>query len=128
MKFLLDSHLLVWSAANSRRLPRAAYLLLADNRHTFIISVVSLWEIAIKSSLNKPGFRVDADRLRQQSLLSGFIELAIQSPHAMATSALPRIHRDPFDRMLVAQAMVERLTLLTVDRTLARYGSLVRLV
>jgi PIN domain nuclease of toxin-antitoxin system len=123
---LLDTQLLLWLAATPQRLPETLHAALSDRRQPFWFSVASLWEVAIKTSLDKPGFRVDAERLRQGLLREGMQECAIAAEHCLAVQHLPWIHRDPFDRLLVAQAQCEGLTLLTCDRALTDYGPAVR--
>ncbi len=95
--------------------------------NTLYFSVASLWEIAIKSGLRRPDFQVDARVLRHGLLDNGYQELAIVSAHVVAIDVLPPIHKDPFDRLLIAQAGVEGITLLTDDATVAKYPGPVRL-
>ncbi len=121
MKILLDTHLLLWAAGEPRKLPAAALALIDDQAHQLIFSAASLWEIAIKNSLGRNDFRVDARLLRRGLLDNGYLELPISSEHAVATDSLPPLHKDPFDRILIAQAVVEGITLLTVDPAVARY-------
>lgn len=128
MKLLLDTHLLLWTAGAPERRSAQARSLIENQRNQLIFSAASVWEVAIKRALDRPGFRTDPKALRSQLLDHGYIELAISGEHALAVLELPRIHQDPFDRMLVAQAMVERLTLLTTDTRLAKYPGPVRLV
>lgn len=99
-----------------------------DRTQSVAFSVVSIWEIAIKDGLGRPGFRVDPRRMRDAMLALDFEEIMVTADHAIAVGSLPSLHRDPFDRLLVAQAIVEGLTLLTADRTLARYPGPIRLV
>ena len=120
---LLDTQLLLWLAIAPERLPAAWRETLSDRRLPLLYSVVSLWEVAIKTSLGKPGFLVDATQLRDGLKQQGVQELAIAPEHCLAVQHLPWIHRDPFDRLLVAQAIQAELTLLTADRTLSGYGS-----
>lgn len=101
---------------------------MADPKNELIFSVASLWEIVIKCGLNRPDFSVDARVLRRGLLDNGYRELPILSEHAVAIEALPPIHKDPFDRLLIAQATVEGITLLTDDTTVARYPGPVQLV
>ncbi|MBV8062143.1 MAG: type II toxin-antitoxin system VapC family toxin [Nevskia sp.] len=127
MILLLDTHLLLWVSIQPERLPAKACKLLesADNRLVF--SAVSLWEIAIKRGQGRDDFRVDPRVLRRNLLDNGYGELAISSAHAIATESLPPLHRDPFDRMLLAQAQVEGITLLTADAQVAQYpGSVLK--
>ncbi len=128
MKLLLDTHLLLWAAGQPDRLPIAARVLIEDPRNEPIFSAASLWEIAIKSQLGRDDFRVDARLLRRGLLDNGYGEFAITSEHAVAIDGLPPIHKDPFDRMLVAQSMVEGITLWTTDPLVARYPAPVQRV
>lgn len=126
MKFLLDTHLLLWAAGEPGRLSRSAKKLLSDPANDLIFSAASLWEIAIKRSFGRPDFRVEPRLLRRGMLDNGYIELPITSEHALATETLPPLHKDPFDRILVAQAMIEGITLLTVDTLVAKYPGSIR--
>ncbi len=128
MKLLIDTHLLLWAAAMPQRLsPRAVARLEApENRLQF--SAASLWEIAIKAGLGRSDFTVDPRRLRQGLIDNDYEELPLTGAHALALADLPALHKDPFDRILIAQAKVEGLTLLTADATLARYGAPVEVV
>jgi PIN domain nuclease of toxin-antitoxin system len=123
---LLDTHLVLWAALHPERLPARAGRLLLDRGAEVAYSVATLWEVAIKSALGRQDFNVDAAALRSWLLAENFVELDIRAPHVLHAGALPPHHRDPFDRMLIAQAAIEGLTLLTVDKTLARYGKGVR--
>ena len=127
MKLLLDTHLLIWAADNIERVPAGARALMSDQENELLFSVASVWEVAIKRGLNRPDFQVDARLLRRGLIDNGYIELPIRSEHAVAIDALPPIHNDPFDRLLIAQAMVEGITLLTNDATMAQYQGPVRL-
>ena len=129
MKLLLDTHLMLWAAGNPDRLPAAARRLLDDPQNEPIFSSASLWEVAIKHGLGRRGdFRVDARLLRRGLLDNGYDELPIASEHAVALDSLPPIHKDPFDRILVAQSMVEGIILLTADPLVAQYPGPVRRV
>lgn len=121
MKLLLDTHLLLWAADGIERLPPKARALMADEENELLFSAASLWEIAIKSGLGRVDFKVDARQLRRGLIDNLYQELPILSAHAVAIDALPPIHKDPFDRLLIAQALVEDIPLLTNDATLARY-------
>jgi PIN domain nuclease of toxin-antitoxin system len=127
VRLLLDTHLLLWAAANSARLPRKAHDLLEDNNNDVYYSAASIWEIAIKSSLRRKDFRVDLAQLMATLPEMDFVELPITAAHAARVAELPFIHRDPFDRLLIAQSIMEPLTLLTNDSFLDRYrvGALV---
>jgi PIN domain nuclease of toxin-antitoxin system len=122
MKILLDTHLLLWAAGDPQRLPKSARSLLKAHETTPMFSAASIWEIVIKASLGRADFQVDPQRLRQGLLTHGYEELPVTSEHALALRLLPALHRDPFDRILLAQAHSEGLTLLTADRDLAAYG------
>ena len=128
MRLLVDTHLLLWAAARSRRLPREARLLLQDPANEVLFSAASLWEIVIKAALRKPDFKVDVALLRPALAEMGFVELAVSGAHAERLASLPPLHKDPFDRMLVAQSLAEPLILLTNDGALADYGHTVKVV
>jgi PIN domain nuclease of toxin-antitoxin system len=128
MKLLLDTHLLLWAAGSPERLPPVALPLLEDPANELFFSAASLWEIAIKRGLGRSNFQVDARVLRRGLLDNGYQELAITAEHAVSIDSLPPIHKDPFDRILVAQATVEGITLLTVDALVAKYPGPVRQV
>jgi PIN domain nuclease of toxin-antitoxin system len=128
MRLLLDTHILLWTTAQSRRLSEAARSFIGDPAHELMFSALSLWEIAIKAGRGRAEFRVDAGVLRRSLFENGYTELALTGAHAAALASLPPIHKDPFDRMLVAQAMIEGLTLVTDDPTVARYPGPIRLV
>lgn len=121
MKLLLDTHLLLWAASDPERMPAAARALIQDPQHQLIFSAASLWEIAIKRALARQNLRADPALLRRGLLDNGYTELAITGRHAVAVAVLPALHKDPFDRMLIAQATADGLLLLTVDPAVARY-------
>lgn len=128
MRFLLDTQLLLWAAGEPKRLSSAARKLLSDTRNEFSFSAASLWEITIKSSLGREDFRVEPRLLRRGLLDNGYSELPISSQHAVSIDGLPPLHKDPFDRLLLAQALCEGITLLTSDTQLAQYPGPVRKV
>ncbi len=128
MKFLLDTHLLLWAADQQERLSADAVGLISDPANELFFSAASLWEIAIKQGLGREDFKVDARLLRRGLLDNGYSELPVASEHAVAIDCLPSLHKDPFDRMLVAQAMIEGITLLTADSILAQYPGPIRKV
>lgn len=128
MRLLLDTHLLLWAAASSKRLSREARGLLEDGRNDAYYSAASIWEIAIKTSLRRKDFRVDLAALLATLPAMGLIELPVTAAHAAGVTTLPPIHRDPFDRLLIAQSIAEPLTLVTNDAILERYRVGVRLV
>lgn len=128
MKLLLDTHLLLWAAGEPKRLPAVARKLINDSRTELLFSVASLWEIVIKRSLGRDDFRVEPRVLRRGLLDNGYAELAVGGEHVLAVDSLPPIHKDPFDRLLVAQAQSESVTLLTADPLLGRYPGPIRCV
>jgi PIN domain nuclease of toxin-antitoxin system len=121
VRLLLDTHLLLWAAARSARLPREARGLLEDQDNEVYYSAASIWEIAIKSSLRRKDFRIDLAQLLATLPAMGLVELPITAAHAAGVTTLPPIHRDPFDRLLIAQSLIEPLTLLTNDALIDRY-------
>lgn len=129
MKLLVDTHILLWMSGMSWRLPQKARGLLENIENEVFFSTISIWEIAIKSSLPRfPDFSVDAEKLRRTLIDQGYLELPLMGEHAVAVGGLPHIHGDPFDRILIAQSLVEGLSLITVDKTVARYGGLIQRV
>ena len=128
MRLLLDTHILLWGAVEPGRLSRSVSGLIENPDNEILFSAVSLWEIAIKTGRGRGDFRIDAGLIRRQLVDNGYAELPVTGAHAAALPALPRLHKDPLDRMLVAQAVVEGVTLLTSDPAVARYPGLIRLV
>jgi PIN domain nuclease of toxin-antitoxin system len=128
VKLLLDTQILLWAAGQPKRLSPAARKLLSDPRNELLFSAASLWEIAIKNTLGREDFRVEPRLLRRGLLDNGYIELPVTSQHAVNIDGLPALHKDPFDRLLLAQALSEGIPLLTGDAQLARYPGPVRKV
>lgn len=128
MKLLLDTQILLWSAGQPEQLSAAARKLLDDPQNELLFSAASLWEIAIKNALGRPDFRVDPRMLRRGLLDNGYLELPVSSQHAVEIDTLPPIHKDPFDRLLLAQAQCEGILLVTSDALLAKYPGPVRQV
>jgi PIN domain nuclease of toxin-antitoxin system len=128
MKLLLDTHVLLWAAGQPRRLSAVARELVRNPENELFFSAASLWEVVIKSTLDRNDFKVDARLLRRGLLDNGYGELPIHSEHVVAIDSLPAIHKDPFDRILIAQANVEGITLLTADPLVARYPGSIRQV
>ena len=122
MSLLLDTHVLLWAAAQADRLSPEVRARLEDPAEAPVFSAASLWEIAIKAALGRSDFRVDGARLRAGCLAAGYVELPIKGLHALEAGQLPALHRDPFDRMLVAQARAEAMTLMTADAEVLAYG------
>lgn len=128
MKLLLDTHLLIWSMSTSKRLSPKTRALIDNPDNQLFFSAASIWELAIKQGLGKENFSINARIMRRGLLDNGYSELPISSDHAVAIDTLPPIHKDPFDRLLIAQATVEGITLLTVDPIVARYPGPIRKV
>ena len=122
MNLLIDTHLLLWAAAEPARLPDAARQAILDPANALHFSVASLWEVAIKRALDRPDFRVDPGPLRAGLVAGGYLELPVEGRHVLALATLPRHHADPFDRMLLAQQSVENCMLMTSDRALLALG------
>ncbi len=120
MRLLLDTHLLLWAAAGSGLSPKATALI-ADTNNALLFSAASIWEVAIKSALGRADFDLDPGVFRRALLESGYEELAITGAHAAAVTSLPDLHKDPFDRILVAQACFDGVTLLTADQAVLAY-------
>ncbi len=126
MKLLLDTHLLLWAAQGIDHLPPDAQTLMSEPENELFFSVASLWEIVIKCGLGREDFKVDPQVFRRSMLDNGYHELPILSGHVVAVGTLPNIHKDPFDRLLVAQAIVEGIMLLTADKQVAKYSGPVK--
>jgi PIN domain nuclease of toxin-antitoxin system len=126
MKLLLDTHLLLWAAGEPRRLPKQARNLIDNPENELLFSAASLWEVTIKRGMGRDDFKVDARLLRRGLLDNGYSELPIISDHVVAIDSLPPLHKDPFDRILVAQATVEGVTLLTIDSVVSQYPGPIR--
>lgn len=126
MKFLLDTQVLLRAAGQPQRLSAPARKLLNNPRNELLFSAASLWEIAITNTLGRKDFRVEPRLLRRGLLDNGYTELPVTGQHAVHIDGLPVLHKDPFDRLLLAQAFTEGITLLTSDAQLARYPGPVR--
>ena len=126
MKLLLDTHLLLWAAGQADKLPLAALAEIENPDNELLFSAASLWEVAIKRGLGRADFTVDPRLLRRGLLDNGYHELPVTGEHAVAVDGLPPIHKDPFDRILIAQAIAEGITLLTVDGLVAQYPAPIR--
>ena len=126
MQVLLDTHLLLWAVGDPDRLDPALVQLLEDPMNTPVFSVVSLWEVVIKSALDRPDFQVEPSLLRQVLVEAGWRELVVEARHMLAVAQLPALHRDHFDRLLLAQAQADGLLLITADQQLAQYPGPVR--
>lgn len=128
MRILLDTHILLWALGQPAKLPAAARALLEDPGNEVLFSAASIWEIAIKAQAGRFGFSVSPAEIAAAAVESGFDELPVRAAHAAAVHELPLHHRDPFDRLLLAQAIGEPARLLTVDRALAKYSELVQVL
>lgn len=122
MIYLVDTHVLIWIAVDSPRLSVAARNLLTDPDNQVFFSAISIFEIAVKERLSKQGFEVEASAIRRMMIENDFVELVVTGMHAAHVATLPLIHRDPFDRLLVAQSMFEGFTLMTADERIAKYA------
>ena len=128
MNYLLDTHVLLWAAGQPELLPVEARTILENPQNKLYFSSASIWEISIKNSLGRADFRVNTSLLRRSLLDNHYEELAIFSTHALLIESLPLIHKDPFDRMLIAQSMGEGFTLLTSDTVVASYFNTIKKV
>lgn len=125
MRLLLDTQILLWALSDSPRLSTVARATINDPGNTPLFSSISIAEVAIKSALGKPDFLFDPIVVRRQLIDDGYLELPLTGEHALALVRLPPIHKDPFDRMLIAQAMAEGVRLVSADGDVARYGAVV---
>ena len=128
MNLLLDTHLLIRVASTPERLSSEALSLMQNAKHQLYFSAVNLWEISIKRGLGRKDFHVEPSLLRCGLIENGYTELVVKSFHCIALEQLPVIHKDPFDRMLVAQAVSEGMLLLTSDSVVAKYSGPIKLV
>ena len=126
MSFLVDTHVLLWAAGVPDRLPADARTLIENPATELIYRVASLWEVAIKNGLGRADFSVDPSLLRRGMLENGSTELAVTGAHAVVVHGLPPIYKDPFDRLVVAQALIEGVTLVTADEAVGRYPGPIR--
>jgi len=123
VKLLLDTHILLWSAGQPDKLSTEARTILLDSTNSLFFSSASIWEIVIKRGLGRDDFKVDPLRLRKQLVINGYEEVAVSADHALAVDVLPALHKDPFDRILIAQARMEGMLLLSADCQVSRYGN-----
>jgi len=119
MKILLDTHILLWALAG--KLPPKAIPYIRDSRYTHFFSPISIMEIVIKNRKGRPDFQMDAAFIYNELLKVGYIELPVTSHHALMVGSLPLIHKDPLDRLLLAQAQSEGIPFLTYDKEIAKY-------
>ena len=128
MRLLLDTHIALWAIEDSRKLPRQARAIIAEPDNDVYVSAASLWEIAIKHGLRRRGrnaMPISAAEAREFFHAAGYGFLPMTIDHVCAVEQLPQLHADPFDRMLVAQALVEPMRLVTHDARIASYGNVV---
>ena len=123
MKLLIDTHLLLWAAADI--LPRKAIPYFVNKENELLFSPASIWEIIIKKGLGRPDFRVDPAVLYKGLCDNGYTELAITNQHVLLIAELPPLHKDPFDRILIAQAKAEGAALLSSDKSVSRYSPVI---
>jgi len=128
MRLLLDTHILIWALGEPKRLPKEVRAALESPANEVLFSAASIWEIAIKAQIGRVNFDVSPAEITQAALDSGFVELSVRAEHGAMVSGLPLHHRDPFDRLLVAQAMAEPCRLITADAILGNYSELVTVV
>lgn len=128
MSVLLDTELLLWAAGVPDRLSAKAKEIILDSSVELTFSAVSIWEVSVKSTLGRTDFQVFAWQLYECLAERGYAELSIRSEHTLASMRLPLLHKDPFDRLLVAQANTESVTLITTDESVAQYSEKIRLV
>jgi PIN domain nuclease of toxin-antitoxin system len=128
VNYLIDTQLMVWAASERRKLSRKAIETLELEDNSLWVSVVSYWEVVLKSAARRGGIQLEVSPFRAGLLQNGYIELPIEARHIFPLAKLPWVHSDPFDRLLVSQAIAEGMVLLTADRALAEYGDPVRLV
>lgn len=128
MKVLPDSHILAWFAEDDANLTEEMREVLENADNNLLFSSASIWELTIKRALNRVGFNIEPSVLHRALLANGFEEIPVTSSHALTVGILPPIHKDPFDRILIAQAMVEGALLLTSDETIAQYDGPIRLM
>jgi len=127
MKLLLDTNIILMTAFNA--LPEKAVAMIKDPVNSLYFSSISIWETVIKNALKKRDFQIDPSRLHHSLLANGYVEIKLNSRHSLHVASLPGLHKDPFDRILLAQAAVEGLTLLTSDSIVARYpGDIIHVV
>jgi PIN domain nuclease of toxin-antitoxin system len=128
VKLLLDTHIVLWAAGQPEKLSESARILLTTPGNLLFFSAASIWEIVIKRGLGREDFKVDPHRLRKMLIVHGYTELPVTAEHALSVEALPLLHKDPFDRLLLAQARTEGMLLLTVDALVIQYQEFVMAV
>jgi PIN domain nuclease of toxin-antitoxin system len=125
VRLLLDTHILLWALIEPKRLNAEIRTVLENPDHEVLFSVASVWEMSIKAALGRNDFQAAPSSIVDAAQATGFIELPVRVAAALKVAALPHHHRDPFDRLLVAQAMTEPAVLYTADAQLGAYSDLV---
>jgi PIN domain nuclease of toxin-antitoxin system len=125
VRILLDTHILLWALIDPAKLNTDVRATLEDPEHEVLFSAASVWEMSIKFALGRADFQAPPATIVEAALASGFVELPVRSAAALKVASLPHLHRDPFDRLLIAQAMTEPAALYTADTQLAAYTELV---
>jgi PIN domain nuclease of toxin-antitoxin system len=128
MRLLVDTHVFLWAVAEPQKLPKASRAKLEAGGNDVLFSAASIWELAIKLQIRRLVLPVEIEELTEAAERMGFAELPISAAHAAGVRRLPPYHRDPFDRLLVAQAIHEPARLLTADRILGQYSNLVEII
>jgi PIN domain nuclease of toxin-antitoxin system len=121
MKLLLDTHILLWAAGQPEKLSESTCILLTSSENCLFFSAASIWEVVIKLGLGRADFKVDPYRLRKMLVVHGYTELPVTAEHALKVDSLPLLHKDPFDRLLLAQARAEGMVLVTGDAAVSQY-------
>ena len=121
MKLLLDTHIVLWAAGQPDKLSEQAHRLLKTPENSLFFSAASIWEIVIKLGIKREDFKVDPYRLRKMLIVHRYAELPVTAEHALRVGTLPFIHKDPFDRLLIAQARAEGMILVTADALVSQY-------
>ena len=122
MKYLLDTHIILWAATDVKRLSRKAKTILEDMANVLYFSPISFWEISVKHAKHPDQMAITSEQARELAVKMGFIELPVRSRHGVDIANLPDIHNDPFDRMLITQARSDGLKLVSHDHKVAAYG------
>jgi len=125
MKLLLDTHILLWAAGEPQKLPVKIRQLIEDEENTLFFSAASIWEIVMKNGLGRSDFQIEPRMFRSALMDNGYLEVPITSEHVLFVHDLPPLHKDPVDRILVAQSSIEGMALLTVDQAVIDYGGTV---
>jgi PIN domain nuclease of toxin-antitoxin system len=128
VKLLLDTHIILWAAGQPEKLSESVRTRMTAAENSLYFSAASMWEIVIKLGLGRDDFKVDPHRLRKMLVIHGYTEIPVSSEHVLRVLGLPLLHKDPFDRLLLAQARSEGMLLVTADAAVAQYGESVMMV